>query len=509
MKQVTPPEHTLSIIVLTVEATPDPWILDMTKRCRYLRPYEFIVVLDRHRKTVIAQAKEAGCTIHAVDQAVSVDDRRVMGAKAAKGTTVLFLEQDCRLEPEQLLSFLQPVLYGSAHAVTPHRKPLQEDICLPQTEEVWAACFNRLMNREDLLACSMNDTPYALTQHALSVLGTAGLQNPIAAYAALMKSGLKIARYSYSAPVTKSRYTNLQEHGAVQYELSPYERKTIDRYLQAFASYIAKPRGGFPDGNRRRDLIEKLRNGITSFKVVRSNSHMSTDTARPNERALSVIVPARNEEATIAPLLEQLHRLEPAELIVVVNGSQDRTCELALAHGATVVLSSDALGTDTGRALGAYHATGRILLFVDGDMVLSAHDLYPFVLAIRQGYDVALNDQNYHLEREFPLRSILPSVYALNLALDQKPLGTSSMVMVPFGLSRKALNAIGWESLLCPPRALAASVRHALRIVLPHRVNVEKANRLRPEKHLTGTAINQIVGDHIEALHSVLDYRNH
>lgn len=84
MKQVTPPEHTLSIVVLTVEATPVPWILDMTKRCRYLRPCEFIVVLDRHRKTVIAQAKEAGRTIHAVDQAVSIDDRRVMGAKAPK-----------------------------------------------------------------------------------------------------------------------------------------------------------------------------------------------------------------------------------------------------------------------------------------------------------------------------------------------------------------------------------------------------------------------------------------
>jgi glycosyltransferase involved in cell wall biosynthesis len=52
---------------------------------------------------------------------------------------------------------------------------------------------------------------------------------------------------------------------------------------------------------------------------------------------VSVVMPARNEESSIARVLAEIPRTLVDEIIVVDNGSRDRTAEVARAHGATVV----------------------------------------------------------------------------------------------------------------------------------------------------------------------------
>ena len=59
-----------------------------------------------------------------------------------------------------------------------------------------------------------------------------------------------------------------------------------------------------------------------------------------------------------------------------------------------------------GRLLGTYFAKGEIVLFIDGDFVISASELYPFAKAIADGTDVALNDLNHYLDLRVPLRSL-------------------------------------------------------------------------------------------------------
>jgi rhamnosyltransferase len=88
--------------------------------------------------------------------------------------------------------------------------------------------------------------------------------------------------------------------------------------------------------------------------------------------AISVIVRARNEAASIGHCLELLRSQQPAggelELILVDNESADRTRDIALSHGARVVAIPTAQFT-FGRALnlGAANAGGELLV------ALSAH----------------------------------------------------------------------------------------------------------------------------------------
>jgi chlorobactene glucosyltransferase len=90
--------------------------------------------------------------------------------------------------------------------------------------------------------------------------------------------------------------------------------------------------------------------------------------------ALSIIVPARNEARNLSRLLPSLQQLRypgPVELVVVDDGSTDRTGQIAAAHGARVVridgLPDGWKGKPHACHQGAQEATGDWLLFTDAD----------------------------------------------------------------------------------------------------------------------------------------------
>jgi 4,4'-diaponeurosporenoate glycosyltransferase len=98
----------------------------------------------------------------------------------------------------------------------------------------------------------------------------------------------------------------------------------------------------------------------------------------PDGRRVSVIVPARDEELRIAPLLESLAgQSRPAdEIFVVDDGSTDRTAELSRALGATVITAPAKPDGWTGKTwacwIGSGRATGDLLVFLDADTVPEA-----------------------------------------------------------------------------------------------------------------------------------------
>lgn len=90
--------------------------------------------------------------------------------------------------------------------------------------------------------------------------------------------------------------------------------------------------------------------------------------------ALSIIIPARNEARNLSRLLPSLQQLcypGPLELIVVDDGSSDRTGQIAAAHGARVLridrLPDGWKGKPHACHQGAQAARGEWLLFTDAD----------------------------------------------------------------------------------------------------------------------------------------------
>lgn len=96
---------------------------------------------------------------------------------------------------------------------------------------------------------------------------------------------------------------------------------------------------------------------------------------------VSIIIPARNEEQNLPKLLRSLvdQAPKPHEIIVVDDGSTDRTAEVARQLGATVLNSKPLPDGWRGKTWachqGAQAATGELLLFVDADTWLEREGL--------------------------------------------------------------------------------------------------------------------------------------
>lgn len=88
-----------------------------------------------------------------------------------------------------------------------------------------------------------------------------------------------------------------------------------------------------------------------------------------HELELSIIIPAFNEEAAIAKTVEAILalKLESSELMVVDDGSTDKTADVAEQAGARVIRHAYNIGNGAAVKTGIRSARGRVLVFLDGD----------------------------------------------------------------------------------------------------------------------------------------------
>jgi glycosyltransferase involved in cell wall biosynthesis len=106
--------------------------------------------------------------------------------------------------------------------------------------------------------------------------------------------------------------------------------------------------------------------------------------------AVSIVVPAFNEELAIGGLVRALGA-GPAwhEIIVVDDGSSDATAERAREAGATVVRHPYNKGNGAAVKTGIRHATGEFVLIVDGDGQHQAADAARIVARLGE-YDLVI-----------------------------------------------------------------------------------------------------------------------
>jgi len=111
---------------------------------------------------------------------------------------------------------------------------------------------------------------------------------------------------------------------------------------------------------------------------------------------LSVVMGTYNEEAAIATVLEDIERVTDGQAeVVCVDGSDDRTPEIAREHGARVIEQEpQGYGVAVREAILA--PDRPIVVTTDCDDTYPMEQLPEFLEAINEGYDVVSGDRLYH-----------------------------------------------------------------------------------------------------------------
>ncbi|HKC70216.1 MAG TPA: glycosyltransferase family 2 protein, partial [Terriglobales bacterium] len=149
--------------------------------------------------------------------------------------------------------------------------------------------------------------------------------------------------------------------------------------------------------------------------VSESEGHV----ARLIPPAVSVIVPARNEEASLGACLQSLVRQRGVdyEIIVVDDGSTDRTRQIAQSFAGVRVIEASALphgatGKSNALACGARQARGQWLLFTDADTVHLPGSLAASVQEAQEHRAALLSYSPQQEVHGFWEKAVMPVVFA-------------------------------------------------------------------------------------------------
>ncbi len=109
---------------------------------------------------------------------------------------------------------------------------------------------------------------------------------------------------------------------------------------------------------------------------------------------ISVVIPAYNEEGAIAETIKEVRSVLDAsdyeyELLIVDDGSEDRTVELAEAEGAKVIVQPENRGYGASLKTGIRHARNDIIVITDADATYP-NDRIPDLVDQLEGYDMVV-----------------------------------------------------------------------------------------------------------------------
>ncbi|WP_432353270.1 glycosyltransferase family 2 protein [Sporosarcina sp. A2] len=127
-------------------------------------------------------------------------------------------------------------------------------------------------------------------------------------------------------------------------------------------------------------ILLGLLSGLLMFWRLPVPSAEDDVTCTNHSTFISIIIPARNEEHRIVPLLQSLSQQEGIsfETIVIDDDSEDRTSEVASSYHARVIRNTPPedgwIGKSAACWTGAQAAKGKFLLFLDADTAFEKPD---------------------------------------------------------------------------------------------------------------------------------------
>ena len=154
-------------------------------------------------------------------------------------------------------------------------------------------------------------------------------------------------------------------------------------------------------------------------------NHSGNGTNKRTPR-ISVIIPARNEERTIPPVLRRVLTEPVWEVIVVDGGSTDGTRQVATELGATVLVSEPGRGRQL--HTGAAAASGDVLLFLHADTVLPQR-FQDHVIAALSDPRIAAGAFKLHIDADRRSFRFIERLVQLRSRYRQMPYGDQAIFM--------------------------------------------------------------------------------
>lgn len=218
---------------------------------------------------------------------------------------------------------------------------------------------------------------------------------------------------------------------------------------------------------------------------------------------LSIVVLNRLRDDPMSKVQSSLPPMENLELIYVtpiVTPIQTDRVNVVRVNSNTLRIEypSTPGGIETDRILGAVHASGAHILFMDTHRQLLPYEITNMHTPLKNGASIVLRSK-YPRDPEMSDTVALAST-ALNLILDRPELGAASLTRFPHGINRDVFHTVPREELWNPPRFLAKCVLNRLRVETFYRE--EDSGPIWNE-----STLNHILADHLEALREITDQK--
>ncbi|MDF2545562.1 MAG: hypothetical protein K0R93_460 [Anaerosolibacter sp.] len=225
---------------------------------------------------------------------------------------------------------------------------------------------------------------------------------------------------------------------------------------------------------------------------------------------ICTVVPVKDEEEKINQTLHMLLKTQTDQIIVVLNGCQDRSFEIVKGIDdprIEYIYCNKPLGMDIPRAVGAWMALQRKadgIIFVDGDMNGDLSSVIDTLIDhLQEGKaDMVLTNCYPEMSSKSSMaRMLLSFRKQLNLELDLfDSIGYSIPSHGPHGISSKLLTKISIPELAIPPVCLALAAKNNLVISVAASISTDLLQSTIRDEYHAQQITKTIIGDCIEAV---------
>lgn len=210
---------------------------------------EVIVVANGSTDGTPEIASSCGARVLSCPEPLGHDVGRSVGAAAAQGEILVFMDGDFVIPASRLRRFTAAVRGGIDVALNDYSGPVRRR--RPHPVVLSKHALNLLLGRPDLKGASMTAVPHAISRKALGILGSDLLSSPPMAQARAILDGLRVEAV-HPVPVGRLNAVRPRSGGT-----DPLQRIVVDDHFKAAALVLEQrgARAGFPDSGRRRELV--------------------------------------------------------------------------------------------------------------------------------------------------------------------------------------------------------------------------------------------------------------